>query len=192
MEGLIGIDKCTSGTISVFSIFLFSLIAHVIIALAGGVACATVAGVSRHVEAVWVGLHHVDGLALGVIRGQSVLSAILRIKLYRVHTCNTAALNSAQVDGELDGATSEVGSECVIVAFIGALLDEHAVVVGDVNAVLFFINLNRGPVLRAEVHGPDRAVDMRGHLLEFSVCESCGKGSQNEVSHLVLFVLLVK
>jgi len=189
---LIGIDKCTAGTISVFSIFFFSLIAHVIIALAGGVTCAIVAGVSRHVEAVWVGLHHVDSLALGVFRGQSGLSTIYRIKLYRVHTCNTAALNSAQVDGELDGATSEVGLVCVSIAFIGLRFEEHAVVVGDVNAVVVCINLNRRPVLRAEVHGPVRAVDLHGHLLVFSVCESCGKGSQNEVSHLVLFVLLVK
>lgn len=153
VEGAVGIDQGAVGAIGAFSIVSFSLIAHIIIALTDSVACAIVAGMGRHVEAVWVGLHHVDGLALGVVRGQSVLSTILLIKLDHVDTCNTTALNRAEVDFKLEGATSEVRGEDGIRAVPSAVLDDHGVVVRDVESVVAFISCNRGPVLRAEVLG---------------------------------------
>ena len=54
------LDLGTIGTIGVLSVFFLALLKHVILALALVITVAIMAGVSRYIEAVWIGLHNVD------------------------------------------------------------------------------------------------------------------------------------
>ena len=54
------LDLGTIGTIGVLSVFFLALLEHVVLALALVITGAIGAGVSRYVEAVWIGLHNVD------------------------------------------------------------------------------------------------------------------------------------
>ena len=54
------LDLGTIGTIGVLSVFFLALLEHVVLALALVITVAIGAGVSRYVEAVWIGLHNVN------------------------------------------------------------------------------------------------------------------------------------
>jgi hypothetical protein len=60
VEGLVRLDHGTTGAISVLAISFLTLFEHVVLALTFGFTATILAGVSRDVETVWVGLHNVN------------------------------------------------------------------------------------------------------------------------------------
>ena len=164
-EGLVGVNDRATRTVSVITISGLALSGNVELALR----VASGLRVSRDIEAVWVGLHHIDRLAIG-LTVHGVLSAV-SIVLDEVEACNTAAVHRAEVDIVGDRATADarhVG--LTFFELLHRVLDEDAVVHRDLNGFLVRADTRRGEWLRLNVLGVGATVLLDLEVHPFGVC----------------------